>query len=265
MRLPEMLTAGAAILLGPALPAAAHAGFLMPVLDDTGTSGEIILMATFSDSFPVEAIGLKSDHWTIVSPDGTRQDYDRIAETDTRSLLQATLTRDGTYRFSTGERLGRKGEAARVDGKLVRLGRDGMAKESLPEGTEILTAQTATVSDLYVAKGDPGAPPEVSIGRLEIRPATNPAGVLAGETMVATILFDGAPLAGVPVTYMTPTNSGEEGADDETLMTGPDGRVALSLESAGPHLLMIRHLADAPDGAETDVRSYTTVLTVVVG
>ena len=259
------LFAFALLALAHGLPAFAHAGFLMPVADDTGESGEIILMASFSDRFPVEAIALKSDDWTIVTPEGARMAFDRFAETANRTLLQVALPAPGTYRLSTGERLGRKGEAARLDGELVRLGADGVGKDALPDGTPVLTAQTATLSDIYIARGEPGAMPQAALGRLEIHPASNPAALKPGDALSARILFDGAPLAGAPVTVFTPSNSKTEGAEDSTLVTGEDGTIALPLTEPGPHLLMIRHLADAPDGAETDVRSYTTVLTVVVG
>lgn len=265
MRLNPLLSA-LAVAFGAALPASAHAGFLVPVADDTEASGEIILAASFSDSFPVEEIALVTDTWTIITPEGDTMAFDRIAETSTRSVLQATLAAEGTYRVSTGERLGRKGEAARIDGEIVRLGADGVSKEALPEGAEVLTAQTATVSDIYVTRGAASdAVLGTEIGRLAIVPGANPTGLVAGDTFEVTVEFDGAPLAGAPVSVFTPGNSGDEDEADTRRVTGEDGTLTLDLTDPGPHLLMIRHLADAPEGAETDVRSYTTVLTVMVG
>ena len=141
------LLSGAAALLAVA-PAFAHAGFLVPVTEGTDADGKVLLHATFSDAFPQMEIGLTSEAWVIVTPEGERKDFDRMAERPDRTLLQATLEEEGVYRLSSGERLGRKGEVARIEGEYFLLGRDGLTKESLPDGAEVLTSQTATVSDM---------------------------------------------------------------------------------------------------------------------
>ncbi|WP_300392243.1 DUF4198 domain-containing protein [Henriciella sp.] len=253
------------LALAPALPAAAHAGFLMPVSDDTDTSGEIILMASFSDRFPVEEIALKTDSWTIITPDGEELAFDRIAETRTRSILQATLQAEGTYRVSTGERLGRSGKVAKVGNAYIRLDADGLAGAGLADDTEVLTSQTATVSDLYLTRGAPSDEVlDTRIGRLALVPGANPSTLAAGDRLAVTVLFDGTPLAEAPASLFTPSNSGQEDAADTSLMTDTSGALTLDLTEPGPHLLMIRHIAPSPEGAATDVRSYTTVLTLMV-
>jgi len=149
MDLRSLIRVAAAILLSAA-PAAAHAGFLVPVLDASDTSGEVILNASFSDDFPDPDIALHAQDWTIVGPSGERFAFDDIGANGTLTALRANLESEGTYRLSSGERLGRKGKVARIDGELTRLGGDGMARADLPDGTEVLTSQTATVSDIYM-------------------------------------------------------------------------------------------------------------------
>ena len=246
------------------LPASAHAGFLLPVSGDNDASGRVVLIASFSDNFPEVDIALTSDHWALTAPDGSPAPLGRIAETSQQTVVEALLPADGTWRLSTGERLGRLGEVALTGGEYVRLGGDGPTRETLPEDASVLTSQTATVSDLYLTRGAAtdgvlGRPN----GRLAIVPDANPTGLGAGDTLVVTILFDGEPLDDAPLSIFTPSNSGKEGADDTSLLTGADGKVTVDLASPGPHLLMIRHIAAAPEGAATDVRSYTSALTLI--
>ena len=259
------LVAGAvAVCLPVAAPALAHAGFLVPVLDASDTTGEVILYASFSDDFPETDIALRSQDWTLIPPSGAPQAFDKIASSRTRTALQAFLEDEGTYRLSSGERLGRKGQAARIEGELFRLGGDGLDADNLPDGAQILTAQTATVSDLYITRGEPTPSTWSSrIGRLAIMPLSNPTGLAPGDGMDLAIRFDAQPMADMPVTVFVPAGSREEGVAETTYRTDDNGEIRLACDTAGAHLAMVRHLAMAPQGAQTDVRSYTTTLTVI--
>ncbi|RIJ26021.1 DUF4198 domain-containing protein [Henriciella barbarensis] len=258
------LLIGAATLF-VAAPALAHAGFIVPITESPDEEGRIFFHATFSDDFPQMEIGLTSDAWTIVTPAGEVGEFGRLAERPDRTILEATLEESGLYRFSSGERLGRTGEVARIAGTYFLLGGDGLDKETLPEEADVLTSQTATVSDLYLAFGKgPHASLESEIGRLAIRPGANPADIRVGERFGADVLFDGAPLAGYDVTLFSPGSSREEGEPDTALKTDESGRLAFTASAPGEHLLMVRHIAPSPDRAETDVRSYTTTLTLLV-
>ena len=46
--------------------------------------------------------------------------------------------------------------------------------------------------------------------------------------------------------------------------TDADGALTLGFDAPGKYLIMTRHAADAPEGADTDERSYTTSLTLEV-
>lgn len=259
-----VLAAAAACFLPAASPAFAHSGFLYAVLDDADGSGEVILEASFSDTFPEMDIALRSDDWTIITPSGQYEAFDRTASTTKRTVLRAYLDAGGTYRLSSGERLGRTGEVALVDGEFARLGGDGAAKDQLPSDAQVLTSQTATVADIYLTRGAPSqAVLSSRIGQLAIIPLSNPTVFSPGGTFTAQVQFDEAVLAGARVTYFVPGGSREEGVTGTTLNADENGEVVVTCETAGAHLLMIRHLAYAPEGAETDVRSHTTTLTLL--
>jgi hypothetical protein len=258
------LIPGAAAILLSAAPAAAHAGFLVPVLDASDTSGEVILNASFSDDFPDPDIALHAQDWTIVGPSGERFAFDDIGANGTLTALRVNLESEGTYRLSSGERLGRTGKVARIDGELMRLGGDGMARADLPDGTDILTSQTATVSDIYITRQS--ATPEVlrsRIGRLAIVPLSDPTAFAPGGAVRFAVRFDGEAMAGQSVSAFVPGGSREEGVPSTTLLTDAMGVSSLACKSEGAHLLMVRHLAAAPEGALTDVRSYSTTLTLI--
>lgn len=131
----------------------------------------------------------------------------------------------------------------------------------IPEWTEVLTSQTATVSDTYVTIGDPtwtsaGHP----IGRLRSKPITHPSTLSSGQRLELLVLFEGEPMRHLAVLL---TREGQRTRGDEGLefVTDRRGHVSIPLNHIGTHLLMTRMQAPAPEGASTDIRSYTTSLT----
>jgi uncharacterized GH25 family protein len=264
MRLRHIVS-GMVLALLPTMPASAHAGFLWPVIDRAEKDGTVRMMASFSDDFPHADIALKSDHWTIVDPEGTKRPFETIASSNSRTFVETALTTSGTYRLSSGERLGRTGQAALIDGTYRLLGRDGLSVETLPEGTSILTSQTATVSDFYITRGEiSDAVLDTRIGRLHIAPLQNPTNLVTGEPFEVQIVFEDQAITDQRVTWFTPSGSREEADPETQLQTDPNGRISVTPLTAGAHLLMVRRIAPAPEGADTDVRSYTTVLSFEV-
>lgn len=257
----SLMAGAAAFFLPVAAPASAHVGYLAPVLDDSDGTGWVILEATFSDVFLEVDIALTSDEWAVIAPDGSNQSFDRVVSTPSRSVLDVTLEQTGTYRFSTGERLGRKGEIARVDGAFHRIGSGGVPRDTLPADAEILSSQTATVSDLFLARGEPETDFHFApIGPLVIQPLSNPAELETGDSLVMEFSFAGAPLAGQSVTVFSDTAA--PGGRDVT--ANDQGRFRLELGDDDSYLILTRHIAEAPDSAETEIRSYSTALTLIV-
>jgi len=264
MRL-RSIVSGMALALLPTMPAAAHAGFLWPVIDRAEEDGTVRMMASFSDAFPQAEIALKSDQWTVVEPDGTTRAFETIASSTSRTFVETSLTTKGTYRLSTGERLGRTGQVALIDGAYHLLGRDGLNADTLPENTPVLTSQTATVSDFYVSRGEiSDAVLDTRIGRLHIVPLQNPSNLVVGEPFEVQILFEDQAITDQRVTWFTPSGSREEEDAETQLQTDLNGKVAITPQTTGAHLMMVRRIASAPAGADTDVRSYTTVLSFEV-
>ena len=249
----------AAIAMTAALPAAAHTGFILPDSFDYKSCSGLGAIATFSDYFPAPEIVLTVPEFHLTGPDGPRA-FDRVSADHAMSRLEASLEVPGTYRISTGERLGRKGKVALVDGAYVRL----EGSESPPAGARVLTSQTATVSDAYFSCGGVTSAIDTSPpGQLGVTPLTEedaPEG-----TRAFRVTFDGAGFA-PDEAYLIPAYASFAGAHDGQRVTVPkDGILRFERLVPGVYVLLVRHIAPAPHGAETDVRSHSTTVTFAVG
>ncbi|MCA8900405.1 MAG: DUF4198 domain-containing protein [Hyphomonas sp.] len=244
--------------------ARAHVGFLLPNDFSPEAGQQVTVVAAFTDTFPNAEIALKSDGFALVLPDGDVRPLAPAATLPAMSVLEAKPEAPGTYRITTGERLGRKGEVVVIDGHYVRIGDGGIARDDVPDGAAILTSQTATVSDAFIAvPGNALAPPAPGQGRLVLRPTTHPAALTAGAQFDVDVLFDGKPLKGAAVTLMAAY--GHYTHPDGIALNADDcGTVSVEGIEPGVYVLMVRHMAEAPSGGETDLRSYTTALTLEV-
>lgn len=242
-----------------ACSAAAHVGFIIPdrfVYPDCGRIGAI---ASFSDRFPSPEIALVSDSFSLIAPDGGALSFDKVASDHALTRLEGALSSPGAYRLTSGERLGRKGRVAWLDGRYVRLD-DTDKSTGVPEGAEILSSQTETVSEVYISCGGKTEFPDSRpSGRLTITP--DQLQVRAGAPARFTIRFDGAPLA-TPEAYLLSAYGAYSSEEDgRPVVAGADGVVEFHDLAPGIHALLVRHIAPAPEGADTDVRSYSTALT----
>ncbi|MEO1656547.1 MAG: DUF4198 domain-containing protein [Pseudomonadota bacterium] len=256
----QWMLVGALSLLPTA--AMAHVGFLLPNTFHIEDGETVTAIASFSDHFPSSEHVLKSRDFHVLVPGGKRQSFADVATLDQLTVLTAEVKDTGVYRLSSGERLGRKGQVSRVDGSLVRLGADGIDLSSLPDGAPLLSSQTATVSEAFIRKGEATLPSTLTTsGRLSIS-VTSERGAqfVPGSLLQVSALFDGQPLKAGDVTIVSAFGSYTAEGEGRSFATDDQGHATLSVDRAGPHVVFVRHMAEAPEGAETDVRSYTTAL-----
>lgn len=241
--------------------ATADVGFLLPNTFHTDERGRITAVASFSDRFPGVEYPLRSDDFHIVTPDGEKRSFGRIQKLEQMTVLHAVLDTPGVYRLSSGERLGRKGKATRLDGAFVRLGEDGIDHVALPDGAPILTSQTATVSrSMYDT-------PKQNCQQRWRRLADSPSacrlakkGFRDSVPIRVSVSFDGAPLVGAEIALIPPYSTYTDRPEGFTNVLDKNGETEISSEKTGPHVVLVRHIAKAPAGAQTDVRSYSTTL-----
>jgi len=255
------LALAAAAALG-AHSALAHTSYLLPSAFSTAEADVVTIQASFGEKlFFRPEVAVTSETFHLYRPDGRRDQFDRIETFRQLTILESDLTEPGTYRFTTGERLGRIGVQVKTGDQWRPL----EPGKSPPAGAETRKSQTATVADVYVTKGAPTrAVLDVPVGRLALKTETHPSAIYMDDGLVVTVTFDGAPLAGQALELDREGGGYEEPRFHQALRTDAQGRVKLTFDRPGAYLLMTRHQAAAPAGAETAVRSYTTSLTFEV-
>lgn len=253
---------GAAIALALPFtsPAVAHTAYMLPNVFAANLEKQVTVQSSFTEDFFQPEIAVNADDFHVILPDGSRGEFATIAKHKQVVVMESPMEAEGTYRFTTGVRHGRTGKMAMVDGKWQPVHGEVPAK-----ATMVKTSQTETVSDVYVSKKAPTrAPVDVQIGRLVIQPVTHPSDAYLDGPFEFTVLFDGKPLSGQTVSVDRGGSRYETVKYHKEISTGEQGGATLRFDKPGVYILMTRHRADAPAGADTDIRSYTTTLTFEV-
>lgn len=225
----------------------------------------ITVEVSFSDECCEPRYAVRTDTYAIISPDGSETVPDRIETFATTTMLEHTVSHQGTTRISTGERLGRKGEYVLLEGQYHLVNSPDAELIHIPEGTPILSSQTATVTDAYVTVGAPSwKAVRAPGGRLAITPALHPNMVKTGIPFTAHVTFDGEPVSDATL-VLTNEMQRLSGEREVIYKTSDDGIFSIVFEQPGLALLMVRLQAPSHEGSETDIRSYTTALTIDVG
>lgn len=254
----------AAVALAFARAAVADTAYVKPSTFAPEMDQTITAELAFNDVCCEPKYAVRADSFTVVSPDGAQTRPDRIETFATHTVLEHKISLAGTTRLSTGERLGRKGEYVQIDGQYHLINSPDATLTEIPDGTPILTSQTATLSDAYVTIGEPDwLSIETRLGRLSILTDTHPNRAEIGKRFTGEVRFDGVL---VPNLQIELTNEMQRlhGKPPQHTKTDADGRFELSFDRPGTHLIMVRMQAPAPAGAETYIRSYTTSLTLSV-
>ncbi|MEQ8299975.1 MAG: DUF4198 domain-containing protein [Hyphomonas sp.] len=255
------------LLVSLSLPAAALAdtAYMEPSTYAPGPGQTLTVEASFSDHCCAPKHTVRSEGYAVILPDGSSMLPDRIEQFATHTVMEHKLTEPGTTRFTTGERLGRMGEHVLLEGTYHLINSADAAPIDLPLGVAILSSQTATVSDTYVTVGQPTWDSVLTaVGRLAIIPGTHPSVIHVGDRLSLSVTFDGEPVIAQTVLLTGSGQRDRPGDTGLTYQTDANGEVAIDLPNTGTHLVMIRLQAPSPDGAQTDLRSYTTSLTFQV-
>jgi len=256
----------AGLALATAIAAAggamAHTSYLLPSVFSTAADKTVTIQASFAErQFFRPEVAVTSDDFHLLRPDGKRDTYDRTETFKQVTILESDLTEPGTYRFTTGERLGRVGSQVFENGDwhAVEPGK------SAPAGAKTRTSQTVTVAEAYVTKGAPTRPAvDAPAGRLAIRTDAHPNEIFLEKPLTISLVFDGKPLAGQDIELDREGGGFEEPRYHKELKTGADGKLRITFDRPGTYLIMTRHAAPAPQGSGTDMRSFTTSLTFEV-
>jgi len=245
------------------VPALAHTSYMLPNRFVANNETLVTIEASFAEDFFVPEVAVNNADFHVIRPDGTRADFTKINPATQLVVLESAIEDEGTYRFTTGVRRGRRTKLAMIDGEWVTI---KAASDKVPDSaTAIKIRETETVADAYVTKKAPTrAPVDAPMGRLAIKPITHPSDAFLGDPFEVQLMFDGKPMAG----HVLHIDRGGAQYDavkfHEELETGDDGKLALDFDKAGVYIIWTRFDAPAPAGADVDERGYTTSLIIEV-
>ncbi|EYC52471.1 hypothetical protein AZ34_16340 [Hylemonella gracilis str. Niagara R] len=257
-RATRALTCACLMLAGAAQ---AHTPYLLPMSFDVAPDAVLSVDAGYAEKFFLSEVGFGDTRFTLTTPDGSVLPFGEVHQLKSRTVAEQKLPgAKGTYRLSTGVRLGSIFRSWEQDGK-VEISRDG--NKTPPPGVKLLSHyQSHSVSEAYVTAGAPNKRAlEPAQQGLEIVPITHPNDLFTGEKFEFTVLFDGKPLSGQTVDiYRSPMDLGSEHTSDSA-KTDAQGRIAYAMTEPGVYLALVRYRGAAPKGAAAPMYGYNYTLT----
>lgn len=237
--------------------AQAHMPYLLPSLFDAGRTDHVTVQASFGEDAFQPEVAMRDAPFHFVGPDGARGEIGTVTYLRDLSIFEADLKAQGTYRLTTGQRLGRKGKMYQVDGRWVMRGEGGAP----PAGAQPVEVQSVTLAEAYVTRGQPTTAALKPAGQaLEVQPVTHPNAITSGSDAGFVLLFDGKPLADAEVTLFRAAGNYDGRKVAGQVRTDASGRFTLRPTDAGIYLILARHRTEAPAGSQTPYRSYTYTL-----
>ena len=239
----------------------AHTPYLLPSAFEPVINDLITLDASFAERFFVPEVVFDGGQFEVITPGGLVVAPDTEVALKTRNVLEHVLTDEGTYRFSTGKRLGgvftvyeKGGERHTAHGKSAEIPKDAKVVEQY---------QSLTLAETYVTKGGPTdkALRPRKIG-LEIAALTHPNDVFAGDKADFRVLFNGKPLPKATIDIYLAADQFSLDKANFSLSSAGDGKFSFLPEQHGVYLMRVRHRAPAPPEADAPEISHTYTLVI---
>ncbi|WP_416306169.1 DUF4198 domain-containing protein [Neptunicella sp. SCSIO 80796] len=239
----------------------AHTPYLYPSSFEVSKKGIVSLDASFAEKFFVPEVAFNDSIFHIVTPQSHSITPDTIMKLNLRTAVEHKISDDGTYRFSTGRRLGRVFKIYEIDGERKSLENP---QDPVPAGGKLLSFfQSDTMAETYVTKGAPDKGALVAYNQgLEFVALTHPNDLFVGESIKLRSQFEGDPLARLKIDIFLANN---QFSDEKPLLTTESdskGEFSFTPKQAGNYLLRARHRSKAPAGSDAPEISntYTLVL-----
>lgn len=257
---PPPLLAGLLAAIVP-FAAAAHTPYLVPSDFAPQTGATIALDASFAETFFIPEAVFDGSTFSVTGPDGKPVSPDKVQQFALRTVAEHTLPKQaGTWRFSTGPRLGARFRTWEVDGKR-QISRDATAQ--IPAGAKLISDfQSLTQAETYVTAGAPDRAALQPHGKgLELVAIDHPSDLFVGENFAFVIQHDGKPLANQPVEVTEAVWNSDRKPQVFKLVTDAQGKAMLGLTQAGSWVALTRFRTAAPVGAAAPGYSHSYTLT----
>lgn len=187
----------ALIALVASLAAEAHVPFLKPNQFNV-THHRLTIESAFTE-FPFQAdFAMDSPNFTITAPNGTTSAIKPIAKTKAAVYLEPELKEEGTYRISTGLRVGPVYKAVETADKKLYFAADMKRVTGKPT-----TMNYYSYADTYIFKGQQKYTSKPFNQGLEIIPLASPNGLLLGGELRFRVLENGRPVPNARIIVVT--------------------------------------------------------------
>lgn len=247
-------TAVAAIVALSAGAAQAHSPYLLPSAFDATGRAQVTVQASFTEGFFWPEVAMRSDTFQTVGPDGAATPLTPAYFKEV-TILEAATPKDGTWRITSGARVGRTAKAAFINGEWEFEN----PNRPFAAGVKTEDMQSITTAEVYVTKGKPSDGALKAVGKgIEFRAITHPSDIAAGQPAQFEVLFDGKPLAAQTIEVRRADHE-IDGSSPVSIVSDKAGRFAVTPDRAGVFHAMTRYRVPAAAGAPA--RSFTYALT----
>lgn len=244
LNLKRVSTAFAAITLIAAGSASAHRAWMVPsTFTLSGDEQWITVDGAISNNlFTPNHVAMRLNGVTVTAPDGTAAEIQNEASGKIRSVFDVLLDQQGTYRLSSGGEgysasWTEDGESQRWRGSAETLAAEGIADKP-----DVEITRSSRRIETFVTLGAPSDGVFATEGSgLELKPATHPNDIYAGEEVGFQFLLDGAPVEGVTVELVRGHDRYRDAEGAVELTTDSDGMIRFTPETAAPYWLSAEH------------------------
>ena len=251
-----------AALIASSSAALAHTPYLQPTSFEVNRSGKVSFDASFAEKFFVPEVAFNNSIFTITGPSGKQVTPEFLSVLSVRTIAEHTLKDSGTYRVSTGNRLGKIFKVYKKDGER-HSAKD--PKAPLPKGAKLLSFfQSNTKAETYVTKGRPSKQAlKATNNGLELVMNTHPNELFVGDEISMNVQYDGKAIDDLTVDVML---AKDQFSTDKAAyqVTSNQGKLSLNVDQPGTYLLRARHRTKAPEGSVAPVISNTYTLSLEI-
>lgn len=242
----------------------AHTPYLQPTSFEVNRSGKVSLDASFAEKFFVPEVAFNNSIFLVTDPKGKQTNPELVSQLSLRTIAEHTLKDEGTYRFSTGSRLGKIFKVYEQDGER-HSAKD--PKKPIPKGAKLLSFfQSNTKAETFITKGKPNKTAlKASNKGLELVMETHPNELFVGDKINLKALFDGEKVESLKVDIILAKYQFSTDKPTQTVESNNKGEFSFTVKEQGIYLLRARHRTPAPKDsiAPTISNTYTLTLEII--
>lgn len=239
MKYPNMKRIIALLALGASASIANAHGVWITPSSTVLSAPQFVTFDAASSSVPfiIDHRPLVIDTLSIIAPDGSKIAPVNVMKGELRTVFDAKLEQQGTYRLEL-LRSGFRANWKDAENKPKRFmgTAEALAKEIPADAKELQVTETESRMENFVTVGKPTALKTTGKG-LELVVATHPNDLVSGEPVEFTFLVDGKATEGVEVAIIRSQSRYRNNLEEKTYKTDKNGKLKVTLPEAGLYWL----------------------------